>query len=220
MSENNAPKSKVDIWIIDDSQHYCWLTTMVLQESDRIGRITSYHTSESALKDLTRGTKPPDVILLDIYMPGMTGLELLPLLKVRAPETKVIVLTAFEFSENVLKALKLGASGYLLKSATAADITRAIEVALENGMPLDPFVVQKVIAMSSLVDTKVIDYDLTVREKEILKHLVDGLSMQSIADKISVSYTTINTHVKSIHEKLKVHCRSELIAKVMKEKLV
>jgi DNA-binding NarL/FixJ family response regulator len=210
MSENNAPKSKVDIWIIDDSQHYCWLTTMVLQESDRIGRITSYHTSESALKDLTRGTKPPDVILLDIYMPGMTGLELLPLLKVRAPETKVIV----------LKALKLGASGYLLKSATAADITRAIEVALENGMPLDPFVVQKVIAMSSLVDTKVIDYDLTVREKEILKHLVDGLSMQSIADKISVSYTTINTHVKSIHEKLKVHCRSELIAKVMKEKLV
>lgn len=151
----------------------------------------------------------PDVVLMDINMPEVNGLEGLLLIKTKFPEIKVLMQTAFDDSENIFKSIKNGASGYILKNDKPQKILQAIEEVYQGGAVMNPTIAQKVLDFFRPVKSK---SPLSTRENEVLVLLAEGLSYKMVADKLGVSYTTINTHTKHIYEKLHVASLGEAIA--------
>ncbi len=161
----------------------------------------------------------PDLILMDIEMPGMNGIEGMRMLKQVYPDIKVIIQTAFEDDEKIFKAMQAGAEGYILKTATIQQITQAIDDVMQGGAGMSPSIALKVMRHFSRQPSQV-SYRLTDKEQTVLKELATGLSYKMIADKLGVSYFTVNNHIKRIYEKLQVHSLGEAVAIAHKEKLV
>ena len=162
----------------------------------------------------------PDVILLDLGLPGISGLEAIPLFKQYLPETDIIVLTAFDNKPKVFEAIAAGVSGYLLKSSTPNEITKAVMEVRNGGSPLTPQIARHVITAFSATRTKKLATDLTPREKEILAYLADGLAKKQVADKLNISPHTVDYHVRKIYGKLHVNNLSGAITKAVKDGLV
>lgn len=161
----------------------------------------------------------PDLILMDIEMPGMNGIEGMRLLKQVYPQVKVIIQTAFEDDEKIFKAMQFGAEGYILKTATIQQITQAIDDVMQGGAGMSPSIALKVMRyFNKQLPER--GYRLTEKEINILKELAQGLSYKMIADKIGISYFTVNNHIKRIYEKLQVHSLGEAVAIAHREKLV
>jgi DNA-binding NarL/FixJ family response regulator len=164
---------------------------------------------------------PPDVILMDIDMPGITGIEATRLIKDKYPEINVMMLTIFEDKEKIFDALCAGATGYLLKKSTAIQIIEAIVELKEGGSPMSGQIARKVIEFFSQRDkVKTPDYALSSRELDILRCLVQGDSYKMIADHCFISIGTVRCHINSIYRKLAVNSMSEAVVKAIKEKLV
>jgi DNA-binding NarL/FixJ family response regulator len=161
----------------------------------------------------------PDLILMDIEMPGMNGIEGMYILKQVYPDVKVIIQTAFEDDEKIFNAMQAGAEGYILKTATIQQITQAIDDVMQGGAGMSPSIALKVMRYFKKQQPNT-HYQLSAKEQIILKELAQGLSYKMIADKIGVSYFTVNNHIKRIYEKLKVHSLGEAVAIAHKEKLV
>ncbi|MGY6741150.1 MAG: response regulator [Cecembia sp.] len=161
----------------------------------------------------------PDLILMDIDMPGRTGIEATSLVKKQLPETFVLILTVFDDSENVLNAIKAGASGYLLKKYIANRLFSAVEEILEGGAPMSP-AVAKLVVQSMQKPQHSVNYGLTEREKDVLFSLSKGNSFKLIADDCKISIDTVRTHIKHIYEKLQVHSQTEAVSKAINEGLV
>jgi len=164
-------------------------------------------------------TFQPDLILMDIEMPGRTGIEATTLVKKIRPETHVLILTVFDDSENVLNAIKSGASGYLLKKYIANRLFSAVEEILEGGAPMSP-AVAKLVIQSMQKTQPPVNYGLTDREKDVLVSLSKGNSFKLIAADCRISIDTVRTHIKHIYEKLQVHCQTEAVSKAINEGLV
>lgn len=162
----------------------------------------------------------PEIILLDIKLPGMSGIEGIRKIKAITPSTLIIMLTVFEDDEKVFNAVCQGASGYLLKSTPADKIKEAIYDVRNGGAAMSPTIAAKVLNMFSRYSQPKQEYGLTVREKEILQLLVDGFNKKHIADKLFISLHTIDTHLKNIYSKLHVHSQIDVIAKTLKEHLL
>lgn len=161
----------------------------------------------------------PDILLMDIGLPEISGIEGVRTVKSNFPKVQVLMFTVFEDEEAIFSAIKAGASGYLLKKSSPEEIVTAICQLYEGGAPMTPAIARKVISAFQTTPSKLIDEAaLTVREKEILYSLVDGLSYKKIADKYFVSISTIRTHICSIYQKLHVHSKSEAVAKVLQQK--
>lgn len=163
----------------------------------------------------------PDVVLMDIQMPNVDGLQGVKLIKQNFQHVKVIMQTVFDDDENVFQAILNGASGYILKRTPSEKIIEAIRDVIEGGSPMTPSIAAKVLQhfrQQSLLSTT--DYQLTEKEKIILQHLVNGLSYKMIAERSNISYHTVNSHVKKIYEKLHVHSVSEAVSKALHEKIV
>ncbi|TVQ16080.1 MAG: DNA-binding response regulator [Bacteroidetes bacterium] len=161
----------------------------------------------------------PDLILMDIEMPGITGIEATKIARRFMPEVAIIILTVFEDSENVLNAIKAGASGYLLKKHISARLFDAIDEVMRGGAPLSPAVARLVLqSMHKPADDN--PYKLTQREKEILLSLSQGNSYKMIAADFGISIDTVRTHIKKIYEKLHVHSQTEAVSKAINEGLV
>jgi DNA-binding NarL/FixJ family response regulator len=161
----------------------------------------------------------PDLILMDIEMPGRSGIEATKLVKKFLPETFVLILTVFDDSENVLNAIKAGASGYLLKKYIASRLFSAVEEIMEGGAPMSP-AVAKLVIQSMQKPQHTVDYGLTDREKDVLVSLSKGNSFKLIAADCKISIDTVRTHIKHIYEKLQVHCQTEAVSKAINEGLV
>ena len=167
-------------------------------------------------------TEKPNVVLMDIQMPGVNGLKGLDIIRSIPLDIKVIMLTVFEDNQHIFDAICRGANGYLLKHATPPQIYQAIDEALQGGAPLTPSIASKVLALLSHKKAAPVQdaYKLTAREKEILESLVDGNSYKMIAAQLQISVETVKTHIKKIYEKLQVNSQTEAVSKAMKEKIV
>lgn len=170
------------------------------------------------VEDQVKGSNV-DLILMDIEMPGRTGIEATGLIKRMYPNTHVLILTVFDDSENVLNAIKAGASGYLLKKHIANRLFSAIDEIVEGGAPMSP-AVAKLVIQSMQKPQHPVHYKLTDREKDVLFSLSKGNSFKLIAAECKISIDTVRTHIKGIYEKLQVHCQTEAVSKAIKEGLV
>lgn len=164
----------------------------------------------------------PDIVLLDIDMPVVNGLEGLKKVRAVNQELPIIMLTVFDDNVNLFEAIRNGATGYLLKNTAPSKIFDAINDAISGGAPMTPSIARKVLDLFSGRSQVQLSngYELTTREKEILKLLVDGNSYKMISSEISITLETVKTHLKNIYAKLQVHSQTEAVGKALKERLV
>jgi DNA-binding NarL/FixJ family response regulator len=162
----------------------------------------------------------PDVVLMDIQMPLVNGLEGVRIIKEFSPNIHVIMQTVFEDDEKIFDALRFGASGYILKKTDPRQIIQAIEEVRNGGSPMTPSIATRVLHFfRKQHETKPDQYGLSDREKEILQHLVNGLSYKMIAERLEISYNTVNSHIKKIYDKLQVHSVSEAVSKAIRSNI-
>ena len=164
----------------------------------------------------------PDVILMDIELPVVSGIEAVKKIREKYPDVKILMETIFEEDEKIFQSICNGAQGYILKSTPPAEILNAIREIHEGGAPMTPTIATKVLRMfkNNLTTEKDSSYNLSVREKEILKCLVEGMSYKLIADHCFISSDTVNGHIKNIYKKLQVHSKSEAVVKAIKGKII
>ena len=172
------------------------------------------------LEDIKRSD--PDVVLMDIEMPGLNGIEISQQLHQVFPDLKILIQTVFNDSEKIFSALCAGASGYILKNDSPVKYLEAVNEVYNGGAPMNSIVAKKVLAFFGnkniiLVTPEANDYQLSQREKEILQLMVSGDNYKAIAGKAFISYETVRTHVKNIYKKLHVVCRSEAVLKAIQQ---
>jgi DNA-binding NarL/FixJ family response regulator len=164
----------------------------------------------------------PEVVLMDIEMPGLSGIEAIKILKEHFPEVKVLMETIFEDAEKIFNSICNGAEGYILKNTEPSFILSAIKEIYEGGAPMTPSVASKVLKMFKNNSSVQVNENigLTEREKEILKSLVEGMSYKMIAATCFITIDTVNGHIKNIYKKLQVHSKSEAVAKAIRGRIV
>lgn len=164
----------------------------------------------------------PEVILMDIEMPGINGIEAVSMIKQEYPEIKILMETIFDDDEKIFNSICAGAEGYILKHTPPAEIIEAIKEIYEGGSPMTPSIANRVLKMvkDKPVFNESESFDLSSREKEILLCLVKGMSYKMVADTCFISIETVNVHIKNIYRKLQVHSKSEAVAKAIKGRIV
>lgn len=190
-----------------------------LNDSKSVECQKSFHSSRSAIMALARSDSPPSIILLDIKMPKESGLDAIFRLRQLSPGTQIIMLTSHDLDENIRTAISRGATGYLLKRSKAPQIIKAIEVAQNGEVPLDSSITGRIIK-DFLGQGPGHRYNLTRREKDILRRIAKGRSTLKVAHDLNLSYYTVDTHLKNIFQKLHVHTRHGLVAKASQEHLI
>ena len=193
--------------LVEDNKDYREVVNLAINEEQDIEIMDQYGTAEIALRSLQSLSAPcPDIILLDLRLPGMSGLDSLRYFREYASEAKVVILTQSDQEADVLRAILLGASGYLLKSARVKEIVDGIRLVHGGGATLDPSVAKFLLQnLQSRLPRENLDIGLSDRELEILKLLSEGLVKKQIAEKLSIRYATVDTHVRHIYEKLHVN---------------
>ena len=163
-----------------------------------------------------------DVILMDIELPVVSGIEAVKLVREKYPDIKILMETIFEEDDKIFQSICNGAQGYILKNTPPEEILNSIREIYEGGAPMTPLIASKVLRMfkNNLTSEKDSSYNLSLREKEILKCLVEGMSYKMIADTCFISADTVNGHIKNIYKKLQVHSKGEAVAKAIKGKIV
>ena len=163
----------------------------------------------------------PELIILDIDMPGRTGLDMISSTKELFPLAKIIMYTQFEDDDKIFTSICSGADGYILKKTSPFNLISAIHEISEGGAPMSPKIAKKVLASFRKKNSpKKVQYDLTKRELEVLKYLIEGHSIKIIASKLNIAYETCKSHLKNIYTKLHVNCGKEAIVKVLSEKIL
>ncbi|OYW30743.1 MAG: LuxR family transcriptional regulator [Chthoniobacter sp. 12-60-6] len=207
------------LWIVEDHAAFRRTLVRVLNAESDLQCARDFDSCEKLLAALAK-PEVPDLILLDVGLPGMSGLAGIRLIKERAPKALVVILTVFEDDDKVFQAICAGAAGYLLKTSSGADITQAVRDALAGGSPMNPRIARRVLDMFSKLVPKQNDYGLSEREKEILQLMTTGLIKKEIADRLTLSVHTVDTYLRRIYEKLAVNTRTGAVAKALKEGLV
>ena len=206
--------------LVEDNPEYREVINLALEDELDIDLISQFGTTEVALRNIQDPKTPqqPDLILLDLQLPGMSGIEALPYFKTVAPDTKILILTQSDNESHVLSAISNGADGYLLKSADLDEITNRIRTVMDGGASLDPNVAKFILntLQTKLPQTK-IEATLTVREIDVLELIADGMVKKEIAEKLSIGYTTVDSHVGNIYKKLDVKNAPAAISKAFRE---
>jgi len=172
----------------------------------------AFESVESLLHNLNNSNLP-DVILMDIGLPGMSGISGIKIIREKYPEINIIMLTVYNDANKVFQSLCAGATGYLLKNAPFREIKEAINLVMHDGASMSPQIARKVVEYFHPERKKEGSSPLTAKEKEIVLELVDGLSYKMIADRECISIETVRSHIKNIYKKLHVHSKAEVITK-------
>jgi len=212
-------KDHYNVWLVEDNQSYRESICLMINDLDAFYCGQQFSNWEDALKMLKNGSCS-DIILSDIGLPGIDGITGVTKMRSVNPDVPVIMLTVFDDDDKVFEAICAGANGYLLKTATEEEIARALRQALNGGAPLNAQIAGKILSMFSGLKSKRKTYDLTRREKQILGLVTKGRTKKAIAIELNISYHTVDTHIRHIYKKLQVNCRSEAVAKAIRERLI
>lgn len=205
--------------IYEDQSEIRELLIETVRSSSDLLLVSAYPNAKEILEN-TRKDKP-EVILMDIQMPGISGIEAVQLVKRQYPHIQLCMQTVFEDNEKIFAAICSGASGYILKDSTPEKYINAIIDTYQGGSPMTPSIARKVLTMFQNQNTKVSDFaELTTGEKNVLELLVKGLSYKMIAADLGVSFPTVNFHLKNIYKKLHVNSATEAISKALVNNLV
>jgi len=209
----------IRVVIYEDNPQFREGLTMLVNGSDGFSVLASYKNCNNVAEEVEKWS--PDVILMDINMPGTDGLEGLKKIREVNSEVKVLMLTVFDDNKNVFEALRNGANGYLLKKTPPAKLLEYIQDATLGGAPMTSSIATQVLKMFQVIpQAKNQDYCLSERETEVLQLLVDGYSYKMIASELFIAIDTVRSHIKKIYEKLHVNSKSEAVAKAFKDRLL
>lgn len=208
------------VWVVEDSPLYRDVIGGILDGSERMRCARSFVDGEGALAELARRRELPRVVLMDIALPGMGGIEATRQLRRHNAAIPVVILSEHQSNDRIFQAICAGASGYLLKSATREEILRGLENVLDGGGVMDRQIARRVLEMFNRLAAPRADYGLSQREREILQLLVDGATKGLIAERLALSPHTVDAHVRSIYTKLHVHNRGGAVAKAVRENLL
>ncbi len=217
--KKSATRSKHQVWVVEDNDEFRKELARVLDGSGVFRCEHAFAACEPAL-NLLRSGALPDLILMDIGLPGLSGIEGIQRAKEISPSVQVVMLTVFEDTDSIIRAIAAGASGYLHKSAPIASAIESLKSILAGGAPMSPQIARKMLEVFAEQSSPATDYSLTPREREILRLLVDGLTKKEIADKLFLSFHTIDNHLRNIYTKLRVQSRSSAVSKALKERLL
>ena len=209
----------IHLWIIEDHKTYGERLARALNRLEGIACTQRFTACEDAFAALTT-EPPPQVLLLDVGLPGVSGLEGITRLRQLAPNAAIVILTVFEEDDKIFRAICAGAAGYLLKTSSTEDIATAIRSAAAGGSPINPHIARRVLEMFSKANAPHKDYGLTPRELDILKLLVSGSTIKDAAAQLGIGYYTADEYIRSVYVKLQVRSRGSAIAKAVKEGLV
>lgn len=217
-------KTEAEIWLVEDNEIFATGVQRAIDHMDGMACGGKYKSVEQTFAALESGKKP-DVILLDVQLPGMDGITALSHFKSIVPETQIVILTVFDDADKIFGAVCAGASGYILKSSSAAQISEAIEQVMDGGAPMTPEVARKVLDAFAKKEAngqapESNEYDITPRQRDILRLMADGLVKKEIADKLDISINTVSTHMQRVYEKLHVTTNTGAVAKALREKLI
>ncbi len=209
----------IRVAIFDDNQAFASSLQLLLNDSDDYLLSGAYSNAMNVLQKVAKAK--PDVIIMDIKMPDVSGIEAVAVIRKEYPTMPILMQTVFEDDDKVFAAICAGASGYILKGTTPTRVLEAIAEVYMGGAPMSPSIARKVLTFfHSQHTTQSEFYDLSKREKEILKYLVEGYSYKMIADACFISYNTVNAHLRKIYDKLHVNSSQEAISKALRQKIV
>jgi len=202
----------ITVSIVEDDVRVRGALARLIDRSEGFCCVSQHPSGENALDDLPR--VKPEVVLMDINLPGMNGVECVRRLKLLLPETQIVMLTVYEDTDLIFNALAAGATGYLLKRTPTAEILAAIRDVHNGGSPMTSHIARKVVQSFRRDEAPARDETtLSPREQEVLSHLASGYLYKEIAAALNISYDTVHTHIRRIYEKLQVRSRTEAVAK-------
>lgn len=205
----------ISVSIVEDSDKFRETLARVLNRSEGFRCISHYPNAEEALKALP--VDKPEVVLMDINLPGINGVECVRQLKQLMPSIQVVMLTVYEDTENIFNALAAGATGYMLKRTSRDELLEAIREVHRGGSPMNTPIARKVVqSFQRVASAAAATEALSPREQEVLDCLAQGFLYKEIAEKLSISYETVHTYIRRIYEKLQVRTRTEAVAKFLK----
>ena len=214
--QNNKPYT---VWIVEDDILFKESLEDLMNVYNEFNLKHSVNSVEKAIQAF--GVKDqPDIILQDIGLPGLSGIEAISIYKKLYPEVQIIIITIFDDDERVFDAIKAGADGYLLKRTPGTEIINGMKQVLKGGASISPPIAKKMMQMLVNPSKGKKEKLLTERETIILKYLIDGLTINAIAERLIISRHTVDTHTKNIYKKLHVHNRSSLVSTAIKKGLV
>jgi DNA-binding NarL/FixJ family response regulator len=210
----------IKILLYEDNPQLREGLTMLIDGSDGFSILAAYKNCDNVKDEVEAWA--PDVILMDIDMPGTNGIEGLKLIRSVNTDVKILMLTVFDDNKNVFEAIRNGANGYILKKTPPSKLLDYIQEAASGGAPMTASIATQVLKMFSQINVEKQneDYNLSDREKQVLQLLVDGYSYKMIAAEMFIAIDTVRSHIKKIYEKLHVNSKSEAVAKAFKDKIV
>ena len=204
----------ITVSIVEDNDKLRETLARVLNRADGFRCVSQHASAEDALAELP--AVKPDVVLMDINLPGMNGVECVRHLKKLRPEIQVMMLTVYEDTENIFNALAAGASGYMLKRTASKELLEAIREVQRGGSPMTAHIARLVVQSFQRPAADAPAENLSEREQQVLDLLSRGLMYKEIADKLQISYETVHTYIRRIYEKLQVRTRTEAVAKFLR----
>ena len=206
---------QIKVAIVDDDDGIRASLAALIRRAPTCELTGDYPDAETALKEIPHN--PPDVVLMDINLPKMKGMECVRLLKAQLPAVQFLMLTVYEDSDSLFTSLKAGASGYLLKRTASARLLEAISDVHAGGAPMTPQLARRVVQFFTRpVDKNSLVSQLTPGEKEFLEQLANGYAYKEIADRMNISIDTVRSYVRTVYEKLHVHSRTEAVVKYLR----
>jgi DNA-binding NarL/FixJ family response regulator len=215
----NESNEFISVWLIDDDNAIRASFKEAIHQNASYIKVTPFASCTDALQILKKGQAPPDIILLDIHMPEMDGIEGIPEFKRLSPGSAIIMLTASFLDEEILNAFSLGAEGYLLKTVQIGQIVDSIRAAMRGGVPMDPLVLRRILDLNATKTQSPATYHLTELEKDIIRLTVEGSTLEQIAKALAIDAPSINSHLSAIQNKLGIKTRSGLVMKAQREKI-